>query len=959
MVTNNGRRYGKGHVEANLRPANILAAMMVQERLFRIVGFDENEPAAPKVRLGPVTPRCEIIAGSPMQKLLLTSKLTPAAASRHAVDRTEICNQVFLAFGSKVVLIRGPAGFGKTTVMAQLWERYAKEGTPAAWLNLDEADNDLPRFLSYLVVALKGQLAPDAGLEGLDSQTAFDAGYVKSLLTSQLDQREAPFVLFLDELDVIRDPAVLGFIKQITLRMPKNTRLVLGSRTFPDIGLGKLRAHGELVEVSPEQLRFSADEASVFLIKRRGLNLAADHVQTLVRSTEGWPTALWLASVALERHSNAEAFIAGFAGSATAVAEYLAEVVMTGQSADVRDFLLKTSILSQFDAALCDAVCGRHDSARLLQHLERESLFLSVVDESQGLYRYHSLFRDFLRSQLLKNSPDSVPGLHRAAADWFLAQHRPIPAVDHALETRDLGFIMPLLETHADSLLNQGRLRLLTRWLETFPEPVQASPHLRLLHIWAVNLTRGPQEALTLVEQIVPGELGGGTALAQYHAMQPTLLGMRDRIDESFALGLERIQMIKPESGFPFIVLSQTLAVDSMILGHYEQAHRYVDQAHAAHSGRTSALQMGLAGSINGAIDLMQGRLRQALAELRLAAGISGDDLFKSGNRNLLSGVLLAEALYEAGDLKHAEGLLSLFLPLAQILGLPDQLIVAHSLSYRIAEHHNDGDRALEMLTQLELLGHRLGIPRVIASARIEKSTCLLMRGDSSAAKQQLLRAADAVDWDTVSARSYIANDKVTLSIGQLRWMIRSGEAAAAIPLLKKDQAAALAAQRNRRALKLEILLAEALEADGQHNLAMRTLSKATETSVQEGFVSIFLEEGERIQEMLRRLLNNRQSDIGQVNGDALNAHLKKINASTAVGAQASQAARPSDETLTRKELQILELLGQGFSNDAMAEKLFVSESTVRTHLRSINTKLQASNRMHALAIARQMHLVS
>ena len=441
--------------------------------------------------------------------------------------------------------------------------------------------------------------------------------------------------------------------------------------------------------------------------------------------------------------------------------------------------------------------------------------------------------------------------------------------------------------------------------------------------------------------------------------MQPTLLGMRDRIDESFALGLERIQMVKPEYGFPFIVLSQTLAVDSMILGEYAQAHRYVDQAHAAHSGRASALQMGLAGSINGAIDLMQGRLRQALAELRIAAGISGDDLFKSGNRNLLSGVLLAEALYEAGDLKHAEGLLSLFLPLAQILGLPDQLIVAHSLSYRIAEHHNDGDRAFEVLTQLELLGHRLGIPRVIASARVEKATCLLMRGDSSAAKEQLSRAADAADWDRVSTRSYIANDKVTLSIGRLRWMIRNGDAAAAIPLLRKDLTVALAAQRNRRALKLRILLAEAFEADGQRNLSMRTLFKATESSVQEGFISIFLEEGDRVQEMLRGLLNNRHSEPGHVNDDAVNAYLSKMTASRALAVQPLQAALAADEALTRKELQILELLGQGFSNDAMAEKLFVSESTVRTHLRSINTKLQATNRMHALAIARQMHLVS
>jgi len=179
-----------------------------------------------------------------MQKLLLTAKLTPPTASRYVVDRTSICNQVFQAFGSKVVLIRAPAGFGKTTVMAQLWNRYRKEGTAVAWLNLDEADNDLPRFLTYLMVALKQQLRPTATLDDVDTGIAFDPGYVTTLLANQLEQRDAPFVLFIDEVDVIRDSTVLAFIKQMTARLPNNTRLVLGSRTFPEIGLGKLRAHG-------------------------------------------------------------------------------------------------------------------------------------------------------------------------------------------------------------------------------------------------------------------------------------------------------------------------------------------------------------------------------------------------------------------------------------------------------------------------------------------------------------------------------------------------------------------------------------------------------------------------------------------------------------------------------------------------------------------------------------------
>jgi LuxR family transcriptional regulator, maltose regulon positive regulatory protein len=892
-----------------------------------------------------------------MQTLLLTSKLTPPVASRYSVDRAQICAHVFLSFGTKIVLIRAPAGFGKTTVMAQLFERYRKEGTAVAWLNLDEADNDLPRFLSYVLIALKQYLRPDDELDGMESDRYLDTGYVTTLLANQLSERETPFVLFLDELEVIRDPAVLAFIKQMAVRLPRNARLILGSRTFPEMGLGKMRAHGDLLEVTPEQLRFSADEAQLLLTERRGLTLRPEQITRLLRSTEGWATALWLASVALERRTDTDDLISGFAGSATAIAEYLAEDVMTGQPEEVRDFLLKTSVLSELNASLCDAVCERSDSAELLHQLERGSLFLSVVDEQRPLYRYHSLFKDFLQSQLTKYSRESIPGLHRTAAQWFLAADRPIPAVEHALLTGDLDFAMPLLERHADSLLNQGRLRLLTRWLETFPKALETSPHLRLLHIWAVNLTRGSQEALALVERVDPADLGEAADLAQYHAMQPTLLAMRDRIDESFALGLDRIQAIRPEFKFPYAILSQTLAVDSMILSHYSEARCYVDQARAALSGSASTLQIGLAGSINGAIDLIQGRLRQALAELRLAAGMSGDDLYQSGNRNVLSGVLLAEALYEAGDFARAESLLGLFLPLVQVLGLPDQLIAAHAVMARIVEQQDDPDRTLDVLTQLELHGHRLGLQRVIASARVEKSAALLLRGDSTAAKEQLERAADAMDWEQVSSRSFIANDKVTLQIGRLRWMLRSGNAAAAIPLIKKEMTTALSAERHRRALKLRILLAEAFEADGQHKLAMRTLLKATEISAPEGFVSTYLEEGERIQEMLRGVQNNRQSELGTLADDALNTHLMRITRSSS--ATLPVAPVGSEEGLTRKEVQILELLAQGFSNDAMAEKLFISESTVRTHLRSINTKLHASNRIHALAIARQRHLVS
>ena len=331
-----------------------------------------------------------------MQRVLLTSKLTPPAASGFAVERTAISNQVFLAFGSKVVLVRAPPGFGKTTVMAQLFARYRQEGTAVAWLTLDEADNDLPRFLSYVLVALKNHLRLESDPDDWDADLTSDAGQLTAHVANQLGQSNVPFVLFMDEVEVIRDPGVLAFIKQMIVRLPANAQLVLGSRAVPEIGLARLRAHGELLEVVPEQLRFSSDEARLYLVQRRGLALKPEQVQSLLRSTEGWPTALWLASVALERRSDADAFIAGFAGSATAVADYLAEDVMASQPAEVRDFLLKTSILMQFDAPLCDAVCGHDNSTELLARLEGDAdTSLAALGEQLVNFRVRALVGAF------------------------------------------------------------------------------------------------------------------------------------------------------------------------------------------------------------------------------------------------------------------------------------------------------------------------------------------------------------------------------------------------------------------------------------------------------------------------------------------------------------------------------------------------------------------------------------
>jgi LuxR family maltose regulon positive regulatory protein len=885
---------------------------------------------------------------------LLPTKLSVPVASRYVVTRSLIAERVFQSLGIKLVLVRGPAGFGKTTVMLQLRERYQREGIPCAWLNLDEADNDMPRFLTYLEAALESVLQPDGGVK------VKGQGRSTSILEN-ISSHRAPFVLFLDECEVIRNPSVMAFVTQFIDSLPTGAQLVVGTRTVPVLGLARLRARGQLLEIDPGQLRFSPDEATDLLTKQRGLPLKADQIRRLLNSTEGWVAALWLASVALEKRANADEFIAGFAGSNAAVADYLAEDVFLRQSDLVREFLLKTSVLDQLTVPLCNAITGREDSEELLARTERANLFLLPLDEARSGYRYHSLFSQFLRAQLRRLHPEWVAPLNRQASDWYLSQGRPIPAITYAVKAGDIEHALGLIDQRAHALLGQGRLRLLNRWFDSLPpEALESRPRLKLVQAWAINFTRGPKEALALIGEMEPDSLQDLEARSQLLALRPMLLGMSDKIDEAHELALQRMPMVSPEFGFARSMLAQALANTSMIRGDFVEARRYADEARKGQASEASQFNFTLADTIEGAIDLMQGRLKQATAWLRRAAGVTGEDLINENSRNAFSGVLLAEVLYEAGHRDRAERLLSVFVPMLQQLGLPDHLITSHVLLARIAGDRGDKELALQLLADLEGTGHRLSLPRVIASARIERARHLVMQADYSAAREQLAQSADPAFWQQLSTRSHVANDLLNYTIGHLRWMVHSGAASDAIPLIKQRIEDADAAGFNRRSLKLRIILSEALNRDGQKKPAMRTLERALDQAAAEGFVSTFVEEGAAVQGMVNEFLQTREEGGAAPNQLATDL-MKEMMQSRRLADRAAAVEVQSGavDSLTPKEIQVLELLSQGYSNDAMAGKLFVSESTVRTHLRNINVKLQAGNRTQALVIARRLKIIA
>lgn len=894
---------------------------------------------------------------------LVLSKLTPPRPSPFQVMRAALRDRICLSASEKVVLIQAPAGFGKSTVMLQVMALLEKQGTPASWMTVDAADNDIGRFVSFLTAAFEQLMTDDDDA----SDGAEAVGLVALDLIDRVAGAQAPFALFIDDLESIQNPAVLALVRQVIENLPPGGRLVIGSRTLPDIGSARLLAKGQLLQIDPLQLRFSIGEASDFLQVKRGLKLQGTQITRLHRTTEGWPAALWLASVALDRREHsadpAADLVGQFSGTNAAVADYFAEEVLARQPAELRDFMLRTSILGQLCAPLCDAVRGKTDSRDILERLHRANLFVEPVSDDREWFRYHSLFSSFLRVQLERTAPHELPALHRAAAAWYEAQRRPIPAIEHALASGEAAYALPLLARHADSLLGEGRVRLLVRLLDSVPaDDLLQWPKLRLTQVWALSFTRGAQDAMRMLERLeADGELDD-VLKAHAFALRPMLLTMLDRFEEAYAVGQANLDRVRAGQMFPYSILRTSLANLLMVLGKYSSARELLDKSRVEQGSPTGPFMMIFAQCVEGVIDLLHGRLRQATARFRISAGADSRNVSTYTNGNAMAGILLSEVLYEANEINEAERLLSVYVPLMQELGMCDHLISGHRNLVRIAAHRGDQDRALQAVTEMEYFGHRMGLSRLVASAQLERARLALTQNDIRAAREALQRARAAEDWSQVMQRSLFGNDADTLTEGHLRWMIHSGAAAEAVPLLKQELERAETAKRQRRALKFRILLSLSLDRAGNEKAAMRMLRDALRFGASERFVRTFLDEGELFQQLLHKLLAAQQLEPDESLALDTAQYFDRLSATTPLPGggviQHTGTGSPVAESLTRKELEILRLLAEGLPNSGIAGRLFVSETTVRTHLRNINAKFQVHNRTQAIALGRKLGLI-
>lgn len=907
-------------------------------------------PATPPATPSP--PASQLLRSRVMAQ---SSKFNLPGASVSFVPRKAIAERIAAAAPAKLVLVRAPAGFGKTTALRQIHDQLAASGIATAWITLDAADNDVPRFLSCIAEAVARLQIDDEAHAASDNDAVALLG------------KEGPrFALFLDEFEVLQAPAAVGVVREIVEHLPRGGQLVIGSRNLPDLGLGRLRVRGQLLEIGVDVLRFSQEEAAQFLQLRGLPPLPPDALDLLYAKTEGWIAALLLASMALDHPEHAADFIRRLSGAGGAIADYLAEDVLARQPPDMREFLLRTSILRQLSAPLCQALLPRMDCARMLERLNASSLFIAPVETGgdEPNYRFHSLFANFLRAQLAREHPEDLLRLHLAASAWYESVGRPVPAIDHAIEGGDFPHAVGLLAANAQRFLEQGRMRLLARWFAALPEAVRRGhPLMMAIHVWALLFTQGPAEAMATLAEAGIAESGDAIIAAHVNALRPLLLAMMDRYDEAYEVGRANLARLPTVLTFADTVLTNCMAHVTSVMGEKREAQRLLDAARRTQNA--SVFNRMYTESTEGMLDFERGRFRQATARFRIAVDATtheGDYSHTSGNA--WAGVLYTSAMYEANELEAVERLLHVYLPLARDVGLPDHMIASHTMRSRLFFHRGDVDNALRVLTELETLGHARKLPRVVATAKLERARLLLLQGNSYGAKEELDRADDRSVWERVKRQRLPAHDLLDIEMGRLRWEVHFGDAAEAVRHIDADLPALTAEARIRRARKLRVLKGLGLWRLQQREAAAGVFHDVLAEGSREGFMRLILDEGPLVAGPLNEVLRQLKAAPGEPDPIliAYTQRLLEALGPHALAAELPPATAPDVpwqvEPLTHKEMQVLKLLAEGYSNSAMSEKLFVSDSTVRTHLRNINMKLGAQNRTQAVSLARRYGLI-
>ncbi|HEY2204328.1 MAG TPA: LuxR C-terminal-related transcriptional regulator [Pseudonocardia sp.] len=905
--------------------------------------------------------------------MLLATKLRVPSRRPDGVPRPRLVERLEAGSGRELTLVCGPAGFGKSSVVAD-WVRTDRRA--AAWLSLDEGDNDPVRFWRHLVAAL-GTARPGVA----DRAGALVGGPASAWLTAAVTALVNDFsaeteevLLVLDDYHVIQSLDVHRSLEMLVGNLPPSLRLVLASRSDPPLPLARLRARGRLVELRASDLRFTRTETAELLRAAMGHEVPDPIVSALGERTEGWIAGLQLAILSLHGRDDPARFVEEFSGSHRFVLDYLAEEVLDRQPARLRAFLLESSVLEQLSGPLCDAVLGRGGSQQVLETLERENLFLLALDDTRRWWRYHHLFADLLRARMVRQSPSRVAELHRAAAAWHERHGLADDAIRHALAAGDSELAARLVERHLDEeILGRAEGATLTRWLTALPpDVVHRHPRIPLGQAVLALMSGQLDEVeplLAVTERAV-----ARTGQAPFEPSIDSGSSMLANVPAAVAISRAELARLRGdgegEGRWAEAALTHLGADDELL----ESMARYHVAAADWHAGNLEVAERALVAIVErritseehrlalrggfdlGAVQQAQGRLSAALRTYQRGLEVAASS--GSPPNISMAQVGLAEVLYERDELAAATEQALAGIGQSRQLAYAPPLVAGLLVLTRIRRAEGDPAGASAALAEAETVMPQVLDPRNPVPA---------LRARLALADGNLGEAANWVRGRGLAAEDEPVYRREPEYLVLIRVLLAGQGPRPALEALDRWHALAVAQGRVGSVIPLRVLAAVAHAADGDQPAALAALAEALVLAAPERAVRPFADEGAPVAALLRELLIGRR--LEQLTGpDAVPREFlgRLTEAFDRQGLPVLPAARRGAvtspglvEPLSPRELEVLALLAAGHRNQVIADRLFIGLDTVKRHVTNILTKLGVSNRTQAVARARELGLLA